>query len=38
VAQTAEPPARIFAAISVGNLSSGMPRIASAMIGVPPIA
>jgi hypothetical protein len=32
------PPARISAAVSAGNLSIGIPRIASAMMGVPPIA
>ena len=37
-AQTDAPPFRISRTISVGILSTGMPRIASAMIGLPPIA
>ena len=37
-AQIDAPPARISRTTSIGSLPSGMPRMASAMIGFPPIA
>ena len=37
-AQTEAPPCKIARTVSTGSLSSGIPKMASAMMGLPPMA